>query len=259
MQNIELPAPLYKVELVVKGKSHFYDVTHNDVIIRYPGVTGILSVIAKPALIPWAKKEALSSVESALMERLNGKKSARIALNKAWIQSILEDAKQRPEQIKDEAADLGSQVHTFIDLIIHGEEPEKIPDEISAPVNAFKNWWKSSGIELVMGDTLVASIQYKYGGSLDALGYKDGRFIILDFKTSNAIYSEYALQVAAYGQAFLETYGMECKEAIIVRFSKNQPVEFEKKEVADLKQSFEAFLAAKNLKESLMKSHFIEW
>lgn len=254
-----IPEPLYKVDLVVQGKSHFYDVTYNDVIVRYPGVTGMLSAIAKPALVPWAKREALALVEDALFKRLNGKESARIMLNKAWIDNVLNDAQKRPEVIKEEAADLGSQAHAFIDLIIHGKEPEKIPDEILSPVNAFKDWWKSSGIELLMGDTKVASRTYGYGGSLDALGQRNGHLVILDWKTSNGIYNEYALQVAAYAQAFLETYSIECKEAIIVRFSKKQPVKFEKKEVADLKQSFEAFLAAKKLKESLMQSHFIEW
>lgn len=259
MKNFEIPSPIYKVDLVVKDKSHFYDVTYNDVIVRYPGVTGFLSVINKPALVPWAKREALALVEDALFKRLNGKKSARVMLNKSWISDVLSDAKKRPDVIKEEAADLGSQAHAFIDLIIHGKEPEKIPDEITTPVNAFKDWWKSSGIELIMGDTKVASRIYGYGGSLDALGQRNGHLVIMDWKTSNGIYSEYALQVAAYAQAFLETYGMECKEAIVVRFSKKEPVEFEKKEVADLKRSFDAFLAAKNLKESFVQSHFIDW
>jgi hypothetical protein len=100
MQKIETLKSLYEVSLVVKGKSHFYDVTYNDVITRYPGVTGFLSIISKPALIPWAKREALGLVEDALVKRLNGKKSARVMLNKSWINDVLDDAKKRPEVIK---------------------------------------------------------------------------------------------------------------------------------------------------------------
>lgn len=259
MQNIEIPTPLYRVDLIVEGKSHFYDVTVDGKITRYPGVTGMLSVISKPALVPWAKREALGMVENALLKRLDGRQSARLVLNKDWIQSVLADAKRRPDQLKDEAADLGSQAHAFIDLIIHGKEPETMPEQIAGPVKAFKDWWKASGIQLVMGDTKVASRLHGYGGSLDALGCRNGKFVILDWKTSSGIYTEYALQVAAYAQAFLETYGVPCEEAIIVRFGKKLPIEFEKKELADLVLSFRTFLAAKTLKENLEQPHFLPW
>jgi len=258
MQTTAIPNPLYKVDLVVVGKAHLYDATWEEGRERYPGVTGMLSVINKPALVPWAKKEALTLVEAAMMKRLSGKDSASVVLNKSWIQELLQDAKKRPDQLKDAAADLGTRAHAFIDLIIHGREPDAIPPEIEAPVKAFKDWWKGSGIELVMGDTKVASRVHGYGGSLDALGRRNGRFVILDWKTSSGIYPEYALQVAAYAQAFAETFGLPCQDAIIVRFGKKSP-EFEVKELADVKRSLEAFLAAKALKESLEKPHFMDW
>ena len=259
MSDIGILNPLYDVALVVQGREHLYDVTANGQTTRYPGVTGFLSVINKPALVPWAKKEALSLVEAALLKRLDGNRSARIVLNKAWIDNLLYDARKRPDLLKDQAAELGTKAHSFIDLIIHGQEPSEIPPEIEGPVKAFKDWWRSSGIELVLGDTKVASLQHGFGGSLDALGVRNGRYVILDWKTSGGIYSEYALQVAAYGQAFSETYGVDCDEAVIVRFSKKLPVKFEKKEVADIRLSFQAFLAAKSLKESLAQPQFIEW
>lgn len=249
--------PKYRVDLVVEGKSHLYDVTAENVSARYPSVTGFLSVINKPALVPWAKKEALSSVESALLKRLDGKEIAKIILNKPWIETIIKDAKKRPDQIKDQAADLGTQAHAFIDLIIHGKEPESVPEAIEGPVQSFRDWWMKSGIELVMGDTKVASRIYGYGGSLDALGRRNGKLIILDWKTSSGIYNEYALQVAAYGQAFHETFGLPIEEAIIVRFGKKPPFDFEAKELLDIGFSFKAFLDAKSLKESLDKSHFM--
>ncbi|OGS32961.1 MAG: hypothetical protein A2218_10265 [Elusimicrobia bacterium RIFOXYA2_FULL_53_38] len=259
MEKINSLTAKYAVDLVVAGKSHLYDVTLDGKTTRYPGVTGMLSVISKPALVPWAKREALGMVENALLKRLDGRQSARLVLDKDWIQSVLEDAKRRPDQLKDEAADLGSQAHAFIDLIVHGKEPETIPEQIAGPVRAFKDWWKASGIQLVMGDTKVASCIHGYGGSLDALGWRNGKFVILDWKTSSGIYNEYALQVAAYAQAFLETFGVPCEEAIIVRFGKKLPIEFEVKELADLSMSLRAFLAAKTLKEALAQSHFILW
>jgi hypothetical protein len=259
MEKIDSLTAKYAVDLVVAGKSHLYDVTLDGTTTRYPGVTGMLSVISKPALVPWAKREALGMVENALLKRLEGQQSASLVLDKGWIKSVLEEAKRRPDQLKDEAAELGTQAHAFIDLIIHGKEPETMPEQIAGPVGAFKDWWKASGIQLVMGDTKVASCIHGYGGSLDALGCRNGKFVILDWKTSSGIYTEYALQVAAYAQAFLETYGVPCEEAIIVRFGKKLPIEFEKKELSDLELSFRTFIAAKTLKENLAQPHFLPW
>lgn len=252
-------APIYHVDQVVVGKSHFYDVKSDGVTERFPGVTGFLGVINKPALVPWAKREALSMVEKALVDRLAGQGSAPIELTRPWIKSVLEEASKRPKQITEEAADLGTQAHAMIDLIVRGQEAAELPEAIQAPVNAFREWWKSSGIQIVLGDTKVASRKFGYGGSLDALGWRNGKFLILDWKTSSGLYNEYALQVAAYAQAFSETYGCICEEAIVVRFGKKWPIEFEKKQVADLQFSFRAFLAAKELKEALEQSHFETW
>ena len=51
-------SPKYNVELVKKGRSHFYEVKEYGLLL--PGVTGVLGVINKPALVPWAKREALA-------------------------------------------------------------------------------------------------------------------------------------------------------------------------------------------------------
>ena len=134
-----------------------------------------------------------------------------------------------------------------------------MPDELAGPVRAFRDWWKSCGIELVRGETPVASVEHGYGGTLDALGRRAGQYVVLDWKTSNGIYTEYALQTAAYVHALRETYGLACNSAIIVRFGKKLPVEFEFRELADVALSFQAFLAAKALKESLEQSHFQTW
>ena len=258
MQNTEL-CPRYQVDLIVDGRSHLYDVTQEHETARYPSVTGFLGIIAKPALVPWAKREALSVVQDELMKRLGGQNSATITLDKSWIENILRDSRRRPDQLKDAAADLGTKAHALIDRIVRGEQVAEIPAEIEAPVKAFQQWWAKSGIELVLGDTRVASRQYGYGGSLDALGRRNGKLVLIDWKTSTAIYTEYALQAAAYAQAFKETYGVACSEAFIVRFGKKLPIEFEVKELADLDLSFQAFLAAKTLKESLEKPHFLPW
>jgi hypothetical protein len=253
--------PKFRVEQAVQNKSHFYDVyLEGDLVpsFRFPGVTGSLSIINKPALVGWAKNEALDHVKLALINRLNGSQNVSVLLDQHWIECVIREAKKRPEKIKDDAADLGTLAHAHFDKIIHGIEPESVPEAIQAPVKAFHEWWKNSGIELVMGDTKVASLLHGYGGSLDALGRRNGQYIILDWKTANGIYPEYGLQVAAYGQAFFETYGIYCQEGIIVRFGKKLPIDFETKIVGDMEGAFQAFLNAKKLKSALDQFRFQE-
>ncbi len=42
-----------------------------------------------------------------------------------------------------------------------------------------------------------------------SIAHHDGRMVALDWKTSNGIYPEYALQVAAYAKALEEMTGEE--------------------------------------------------
>lgn len=252
---MKILTPRFTVDLEVIKKKHFYRVTTGGDTFVFPGTTGYLGIINKPALIPWAKKQALAIVKTELCKRLADDNETII--DAEWVDRIFALGLARPDKIKDEAADLGTLVHKYIDQIIQGKMPPDLTPEMEPAVTAFLKWWQESNIELVMGDTKVASLIHNYGGSLDALGRQNGQYVILDWKTSNGVYDEYALQVAAYWQAFAETYGPTCARGYIVRFSKRLPVEFEVKEIANLDDSFQAFLAAKNLTRAMGVKHFV--
>lgn len=218
-----------------------------------PGVTGTLGIIAKPALIGWARKEALASVERAFATRLEGMADGRIDLSMAWVKNVIKEAQKQPDRIKDSAADVGTRAHAAFNDIAMGKEPTLTPD-IERPVAEYRKWRERSGIRFIAGETKVASLLYGYAGSLDEVGHDGERFVIVDYKTSKGIYDEYALQVAAYWQAFHETYGIKATRGVIVRFGKDGS--FETKEIKDLTDSFTAFLHAFNLKQSLAKEHY---
>lgn len=184
-------------------------------------------------------------------------------LDHALLASIMEDAANAPDRVKTEAADLGTLAHDAIDRIVKGEDlkEEDIAEAVRVPVGNFRKWLEGSGIQLVLGDTAVASVVEKFGGKLDALGWRNGHYVILDWKTSSGIYPEYALQVAAYATAFEETYGVPVGEAIIVRFDKKDPKwdpATDVKKVANLTVSYGAFVEASRLKESLDDNEHFE-
>lgn len=255
-----LPAPLHKVELIAENGKHSYRTVFSDGSEAiYPGVTGVLSVISKPALVPWAKRVTLDKVREELLSAPRDESGYMVIETETELNALLALASKRPDQLKDDAAKLGTEAHAYIDKIVRGEAPGPIPDEILEPVSAFASWYRGENYQFVLGDTKVSSRRHGYGGSLDALALRGGDLVLLDWKTSKALYDEYALQVAAYAYAFNETYGISVRSAVCVRFRKPgvDGPPFEALEVKDIPASFEAFLAAKHLQEALKQDQFI--
>lgn len=204
----------------------------------FPSVTTVLNIINKPALIPWAKNTALAAVQTALMARTELPE----AITPDWVNGIIDEARRRPEQVRSEAADFGTEAHILIDHIIQGLEPE-IPPEMELVVNNFSSWRMNADLDIRLTETMVYSAKYHYAGAMDAIAYRNGKLVALDWKTSNGIYPEYALQVAAYAKALEEMTEEPVTEAWTVRFGKAAP-EFEAQRVVDLDNAFIAFRAA---------------
>ena len=204
----------------------------------FPSVTTVLGVISKPGLVPWARNVALDSVRAALTERIGG----TVSVTPKWIEEIITEGRNSPDRVRDEAADFGTQAHILIDAIIQGEAPD-IPQEMVPVVNNFLGWRQHAGLDIQLTETIVYSAKYRYAGAMDALAYRDGHLVALDWKTGRRIYGEARLQIAAYAKALEEMTGNSIQEAWVVRFGKVIP-EFEAMRVEDLNTAFIAFRAA---------------
>lgn len=240
-----LPEPLYQVGYKEYRRSHLYTVGEK----TFPSVTKILGIIGggkTNALVIWARREALKLAKAEILGYMDaGKQLTHIALDE-----LMQRADRQPDKVKTDAADLGTRVHNAIDAYIVGTAPALDP-EAEKGFNNFMSWIKGQELELVCGDTTVASVSLGYGGRLDAIARnKAGGLVLLDWKTSNALRDEYPLQVAAYAQAFRETYGQEIGEAVVVRFGKDKADDFEHRAV-NLPEAWKAFAAAFALSSSM--------
>ncbi len=121
-------------------------------------------------------------------------------------------------------------------------EPE-VPPDLAQVVANFTAWRRKARLDIRLAETTVYSAKYHYAGSMDAVAYRGNARVVIDWKTSNGLYREYALQVAAYAKALEEMTGQPVKEAWAVRFGKKAP-EFEARKVRDLEDAFIAFRAA---------------
>lgn len=225
--------PLFMVGLIAKDNQHFYTVDDNPTYL--PGVTGILGMRSKEALAPWASKVTADYIMSRL-SLVNGYR-----VTDRFMERLYSRSKKQPRFEKESAAHAGTNAHRIFDSIIC-QEREVNGETIF--MDSFAHWLKTEKLKIVKGDTKIASLQYGYGGSLDVLLQDgDGKLVIGDFKTGKNLYDTHAYQVAAYSQAFKETYGLDyLPQGVVFRFCKGKS-QYERREVADINIAFEGFKA----------------
>lgn len=232
----------------------FSDFNHSYVLLpegtKVPSVTTILSVINKPALISWAANQAVDF----MAENIKPGQS----LDEVQLQQLFNDARKAHTKTKQNTADIGSMVHDWISRFIRGEKPEMpINEQLKSSINNFLDWKEKHGVKFLLSEQPVYSKKFNYCGTLDFVAHIDNNLFLGDIKTSNAIYDEYWVQLAAYGVARSEEFPEEdYKSQGIIRISRDGSFEF--KTADNSKECFDAFLAARTLfdwKEKIKNGH----
>lgn len=138
----------------------------------YPRVTKILDIKSKPALDKFFQE--MGSYESA-------------------------------EEVKNKSAEEGSLVHGVAQKLLVGQEVE-IPSEMEPAIAKLLdfNQERKMTFHPEFIERQIWSRTHRYAGTVDALATIDGKFGVLDIKTSPGFYPEYNLQTAAYLQALQE-------------------------------------------------------
>lgn len=152
---------------------HFKSETGHEVNgIWYPRVTRILEIKSKPALQNFLKE--VGSYQDA-------------------------------EDIKNKSAEEGSLLHETIQGVLTSIITP-IPESIKPAVEKFFEFNKNAKIILhpEFIEKPIWSGRYKYAGTVDALATINGKFGVLDIKTSTGFYPEYNLQTSAYVSALQE-------------------------------------------------------
>lgn len=229
------------VRSVMVGGSRMYQIPSMPSSV--PSVTSVLAMIDKPALRTWVLRTSLQAVRTEFNAvQVDG--TAHVSSD--WVDSTLTKAERATDDVLKAAAAFGTSAHDHIDRLVRGEAVGVVPPEVAPVVEGFKRWHAQSGLDLnPAGDTVVYSTKYGYAGALDCVGTRrsDGRLVIIDFKTSNSIHTTYAMQLAAYVNAYKELFGLEAVDAVAVRFDKKTGA-FEEKRVANMEAAFSAFKAA---------------
>jgi hypothetical protein len=165
------------------GNSHSYQLDG----VRVPGVTTVIGILDKPALVNWAAKQSASyAVENwselsamPMMDRATKIEKARYATNK-------------------KAVVKGNRIHNLGEKLAHGQ-PVEVPAEIRRQVEAYASFLDRWDMDAVATETPCCHTEYGYAGTFDLI-VESPRFgrSLMDIKTGSGVYSEVALQLNAY-------------------------------------------------------------
>lgn len=168
---------------------------------KLPRCTSILQFDGSKAgaLMEWAKRQVSGRIEELLLRTLSEQKQ----LTASEISEICCEGLADPDRQRDEAAEVGSGTHDEIEVYLTDFIQPEVA-EFSEPVRRFAEAWDRSGLTVIGTEIPIIwhdENGHGFGGRLDILAYKNGKFYIGDNKTSRSVHESYGLQIAAYKAA----------------------------------------------------------
>ena len=211
------------------------------------GVTTVLRVISKPALINWSANMAVDYIQENLPSAEEAQDNHTI-----W-ESLFKEARKAHRTKRDKAGDWGTIVHDFIEQWIkEGVEPKDLEENQQKVFDEFKKWSTENKVKFIESEKHVYSEKLWTGGILDLVFEMDGKRYIGDIKTSSGIYDEAFFQMAAYHLMLLDMgEGDDIHGYLVINLKKDGTMDM--KRADNLKINQEAFLHALGLHKILNK------
>ncbi len=180
---------------------------------RVKGVTTVLGIMNKPALLFWAFKQGMSNFEKLMTIFAELGKTDSL---KYVIQPIIQDFKTITlYEKRDKAGNAGTLAHSFIENHLKGLPepktdglPEDIINKAEGCYLTFLDWEKANKLKVIASEVELTSEKYPFGGTLDDVIQTaltpQGMVDIFDLKTGKDIYLEAKIQVKSYGKLWDE-------------------------------------------------------
>jgi hypothetical protein len=129
-----------------------------------------------------------------------------------FFETWLKENGSEADHIMRKAGREGTQTHAIIEQLIKGEEVEWMDDKGAARYSElvwqmamrFVDFWKQMKPELIALEDFVFSDSLQYAGTADFICKIQDETWLIDFKTSNALYRTYDMQLASYAKAWEE-------------------------------------------------------
>jgi hypothetical protein len=193
-----------KTEPVAAKRSKTHTRYYNKAGTLLPGVTTILGLLNKPALVPWANGLGLQGIN--VREYVD----ALALIGTIGHQMICDHNRGVPFQTNG--------------------HPAELIDKAENCFLSYLAWEKQHKVEPILCEAQLISELHGYGGTVDMYAKVDGVPTIVDYKTGKAIYPEHIYQVAAYRQ-LLEENGHFVADVRILQIGRDETEGFSEKVV----------------------------
>jgi len=203
-----------QVEHVAAKRSQTHTRYYNKDGKQLPGVTTVLGVLAKPALVPWANGLGLQGINV--------------------------------REYVDVLATVGKLAHDIICCHNKGVpfksdgQPLDLIDKVENCFLSYLSWEKQHTVEPILCEAPLVSELYGFGGTIDMFAKVDGIPTIVDYKTGKAIYAEHLYQVAAYRQLLSENDAIPSAVRIL-QIGRDETEGFSEKVLTDTTKEWELF------------------
>jgi hypothetical protein len=270
------PIQFYDGEITLRfdeGSWTYYRILPDGGLEAQSGVTGVCGIIDKSMyLIPWACKMMYLK-----MLRTTPRTPDDQVGQMAWSEfdTLLQEAKKAHKERLDDAGDVGSAAHAWIEdtirnaITFNGGIVDKMNDlaptderSINCGMAAF-DWMQKHNVRWLTTERKIYSRQYKYAGTCDGTALVDNcdnpacctrlfmdELSLIDWKSSNQLSVQYLYQTAAYQNAIMEEEpATVIKSRWILRLGKEDG-KFEPWYEVNFAQDFAGYLACLNLQRA---------
>jgi len=182
---------------------------------QFTSVTTALGIVEKYGLPPWYAKLAALDVIAHLDQAHRAAAAGRASCDGAWcgqcLTCLIAHARRAPERERDAAADRGIRFHHLAEIYALTGQIIRHDDDIAPHVANFRDFARVHQVAFEASEVTVLHRGDRWGGTLDGImtcgwmppKHRDliGFPLLFDYKTSNNIYAQSGLQLAAYRNA----------------------------------------------------------
>jgi hypothetical protein len=219
-----------------KPNRHIYTMNGD----RKRSVTGVIGIKDKSGvLVPWSQEMTAKS----LIEFIE---SGGLITEEHIVKAVFAS-----DEYKQKAADLGTEIHDWIEKYISfklkkGKMPEMPEDKnVIKGTTSFLEWESEHKVKFLWAEKVLYSKKYDYMGKGDFGAVVDGEKCLCDIKTGNGMYKEVRLQTAAYRQADEEESKEKYDGRWAIQIAKETEEEYIKR--MELKNRIKKFLGKKEV------------
>jgi hypothetical protein len=133
-----------------------------------------------------------------------------------------------PDETSKAACDEGTVTHELIEAWVFGQEEYEPDESVSSDIviaaseglREYVKWSEDNNIEYLESELKMVSEEYQYGGTCDGIIRLNGEIVLIDFKTSKAVYDSHILQMAAYKEMVEESTDYKIDRCMVIRIAK---------------------------------------